>query len=215
LVATQSILTFGAPSKASVSGPRIDGAASTWTPITNGAAPGGVLTWTPLPGLRAMVLAGNAPLAARIALSVRTDHSVPVSLPFTVPRPTGLVLSGTSVTRYTNGDYFGTLSLIQPKDTRPFPSELQLWLAEDTLKTHNGAPNATLGGRPARLSDGPPQQGVNIQLQLESGPVAGDFDYAQSGRELLIRAPTIALVESIQPVKNPRDVRNWTKRYLR
>ncbi|GAA3384605.1 hypothetical protein [Cryptosporangium minutisporangium] len=215
LAESASTLTFSDPGGPTEPGPDIRGVKSTWFEITNGEAPGGTLTWTPSPGLRAMVVAGSKATAARIADSVRTDQVAPVVLPFSMPRPRDLEVMGTEATRYDNGHYSGSVSFRKAGDTTQFPSELKFWLAQDERPEHNGKPTTTLHGRPVRLSDGPPENGVNVWLHLEGGVVVGSLDSAQQARYLRDRNEIIAMVESIEPVKDPGDYRNWTKGFLR
>ncbi|GAA0240222.1 hypothetical protein [Cryptosporangium japonicum] len=215
LVEAASPLTFTEPGGPTVPGPVVHGAPSTWFEITGGPAPGGTLTWTPSPGLRAMVIAGSTTVAARIADSVRTDLVGPVRLPFTLPRPDDLQVSATVDTRYDNADYFAAVTFRKKGENGPIASEILFWLAHDTLPEHNSPPTRKLHGRGLRLSDGPPENGVNVWYHLGAGVVAGSTDAAQNGRYLRDRAGVIAMVESLRPVDTPADVDNWTNNYLR
>lgn len=215
LIENTSPLTFRNPDEPTVPGPAIHGVPSSWYEIKQGAAPGGSLTWTPAPGLRAVAIATSKELAARLAESVRVDLVTPVVLPFSLPRPKGLEVSGTGVTRYTNGHYAASVTVTKAGDRSQHPSQVTWWMANDTLAEHNGTLPTTLHGRPARLSEGPPENGVNVWLRLENGAMVGSLDMAQAGRYFRNRAEIITIVESITPVEKPDDHRYWTPDYLR
>lgn len=215
LVKSSSPLTFTDSALPSEPGPDLHGAGSTWVVIKDGPAPGGTLTWTPSPGLRAIVVAGSKATAAAIAQSVRIDRVTPVVLPFTLPRPRDLEVSGVATTRYANGHFSGAVTFRRAGDTAQFPSELTFWLARDDRSQRDGVPTTTVHGRPARLSDGPPENGVNVWLHLDDGVIAGSRDAAQNGRYMRNRSQVIAMVESLRPVADPGDFSSWTPDYLR
>ncbi|MFG1923046.1 hypothetical protein [Cryptosporangium sp. NPDC048952] len=215
LMEATSSLTMVGPNDRAEPGPDVRGSSSTWATITYGDAPGGTLTWTPSPGLRATVVAGSKEEAAQIADSVRTDRTGPVVLPFSLPRQKDLEIMGTDVARYDNGHYSGAVTFKQITDTRENPSHVTFWLARDGRSDHVVKPTTTLHGRPARLSEGPPENGVNVWLQLDGGLTVGSMDAANEGRYFRNRAQIIALTESITPVSDPGDYRKWTPDYLR
>jgi len=215
LTESASSLTIRASDDVTEPGPDIYGAPSTWSETPGGDTPGGALVWTPSAGLRATVIAGSKEAAVRIAESVRTDQVAPVVLPFTMPRPTDLEVMGTAVTRYANGHYSGAVTFRKAGDTAQAPSHITFWLARDALAKHNGPLPTKLHGRPARLSEGPPENGVNVWLRLDSGVMVGSLDAANNGVYRRNRSQIIAMVESMQPVPQPGDHRNWTKDFLR
>ncbi|MFI5956336.1 hypothetical protein [Cryptosporangium sp. NPDC051539] len=198
---------YGGQTAAPVPAPKVNGVPSTWTAGPKGKSGGGWLTWEWAPGAQAVVrvlgFEDARTVAVRVASSTRAGAGKPVTMPFTVRRPTGLTLVHTSVARVLgspeaqisfNGD--GGAAHAVTVALAPGPPSPPLDV------------NATLNGVPVRIEE----TSLEVTIQRQSGPdVYTVTCQVRKGHSVAeVRAECERVGGSLRPVGSLADDSTWT-----
>jgi hypothetical protein len=154
-------------------------------------------------------------VATRIARSLRTDASVAVSMPFTVPALAGLRLTGISITTWADpNDFSAALTFVAGGAAPRWAPTLTVEADRHGAGIPRTHGTTLIDGRPT-LVNPVDAAAAYAEVYLGTTAMASVDNSPSAGKFLRDRNATIALAQAVRLVDDPTDRDNWTTDYFR